>query len=137
MRVFSLTLGALLAVVVAVNGLGAWTAARDEKRLQAPKISLSTTELDLGNFGSKKKLKGEILVTNTGKTVLDIRKMQVFTIGLQVSLKKSKIQPGETVKMKVTAVASDLRKARSKKPRILIITNDPDNAKVVVKILVK
>lgn len=109
----------------------------DEKRLQAPKLSLSTTELDLGSFGSKKKLKGEIHVTNTGKSELDIRKMQVFTMGLQVSLKKSKIQPGETVKMKVTAVASDLRKARSKKPRLLMITNDPDHAKVVVKILVK
>ncbi len=109
----------------------------DEMRLQAPKVSLSATEFNLGSFGSKKKLKGEVLITNTGKSELDIRKMQVFTIGLQVSLKKSKIQPGETVKMKVTAVASDLRKARSKKPRILMITNDPDNTKVTVKVNVQ
>ena len=63
--------------------------------------------------------------------------MQMFTMGLQVQLKKSKIEPGETVKMKVTAVKADLKKSRAKNPRILMITNDPDNAKVVVKIHVK
>ena len=63
--------------------------------------------------------------------------MQMFTMGLQVSLKKSKIQPGETVKMKVTAVAAELKNSRVKTPRILMITNDPDQAKVVVKINVQ
>ena len=58
-------------------------------------------------------------------------------MGLQVQLKKSKIQPGETVKMKVTAVAADLKKSRAKHPRILMITNDPENAKVVIRINVK
>lgn len=88
--------------------------------------------LNLGSFNGKKKLKGEILVSNQGKSVLDIRSMQMFTMGLQVQLKKSKIQPGETVKMKVTAVAADLKKSRAKHPRILMITNDPENAKVVI-----
>ena len=108
-----------------------------EKKEQAPKIEMSTTNLDLGSFGSKKKLKGEILITNKGKSELDIRSMQMFTMGLQVSLNKTKIKPGETAKMKVTAVKADLNKSRAKKPRILMITNDPDNAKVVVKIHVK
>ncbi len=100
----------------------------------APKIEMSTTSLDLGSFNGKKKLKGEILITNKGKSVLDIRSMQMFTMGLQVSLNKTKIQPGEFAKMKVTVVAADLKKSRAKNPRILMITNDPDNAKVVVKI---
>ena len=108
-----------------------------EDMAQAPKLKLSTTTLDLGNFGTKKKVKGEILITNEGKSVLEIRSMQMFTMGLQVSLKKSKIQSGETVKLKVTAVASELKKSRSKNPRVLMITNDPDNAKVVVKVKVK
>lgn len=108
-----------------------------EQKLNAPKIELSTSTLDLGRFNGKKKLKGEILVTNKGKSVLDIRSMQMFTMGLQVSLGKSKIQPGETVKLKVTAVAADLKNVRSKKPRILMITNDPEMPKVVVSIIVK
>ncbi len=108
-----------------------------EQKEQAPKVELSTTDLNLGSFNGKKKRKGEILVTNRGKSVLDIRSMQMFTMGLQVQLKKSKIQPGETVKMKVTAVAADLKKSRAKHPRILMITNDPENAKVVIRINVK
>ena len=108
-----------------------------EQKELAPKVELSTTDLNLGSFNGKKKRKGEILVSNQGKSVLDIRSMQMFTMGLQVQLKKSKIQPGETVKMKVTAVAADLKKSRAKHPRILMITNDPENAKVVIRINVK
>lgn len=107
------------------------------KKAQAPKIEMSATDLNLGSFNGKKKLKGEILITNKGKSELDIRSMQMFTMGLQVNLKKSKIQPGETVKMKVTAVAADLKKSRVRHPRILMITNDPEHAKVVVKINVQ
>ena len=107
------------------------------KKAQAPKIEMSATDLNLGSFNGKKKLKGEILITNKGKSELDIRSMQMFTMGLQVKLKKSKIQPGETVKMKVTAVAADLKKSRVRHPRILMITNDPEHAKVVVKINVQ
>ena len=107
------------------------------KKALAPKAELSTTNLDLGSFGNRKKLKGEVLITNMGKSKLEIRSMQMFTMGLQVQLKKSKIEPGETVKMKVTVVKPDLKKSRAKNPRILMITNDPDNAKVVVKIHVK
>ena len=107
------------------------------KKALAPKIEMSATDLNLGRFKGKKKLKGEILITNKGKSELDIRSMQMFTMGLQVNLKKSKIQPGETVKMKVTAVAADLKKSRVRHPRILMITNDPDHAKVVVKINVQ
>lgn len=107
------------------------------KKALVPKAELSTTNLDLGSFGNRKKLKGEVLITNKGKSKLEIRSMQMFTMGLQVQLKKSKIEPGETVKMKVTVVKPDLKKSRAKNPRILMITNDPDNAKVVVKIHVK
>lgn len=107
------------------------------KKALAPKIEMSSTDLNLGRFNGKKKLKGEILITNKGKSELDIRSMQMFTMGLQVNLKKSKIQPGETVKMKVTAVAADLKKSRVRHPRILMITNDPDHAKVMVKINVQ
>ena len=108
-----------------------------EQKLKAPRLSLSNSTLDLGSFNGKKKLKGEITITNTGKSVLDIRRLQMFTVGLQVSLNKTKIQPGETAKLKVTAVASELRNARSKRPRVLIISNDPDKAKVIVNINVK
>ena len=34
---------------------------------------MSATDLNLGSFNGKKKLKGEILITNKGKSELDIR----------------------------------------------------------------
>ena len=60
----------------------------------------------------------------------------MFTEGLAVSLSNKKIAPGETARLKVTAMASLLRKVRSQ-PRILMITNDPDNAKVVITVRVQ
>jgi len=103
---------------------------------QAPHIWLSTETLDLGAFGNKKKLKGEIILQNTGKTTLDIRNLQVFTTGIGVSLPKTKIAPGEKVRMKITAEARQLKAARSQ-PRVLMITNDPERPKVVIQIKAK
>lgn len=124
-------------VVVSAVLLPSFENMTEDQKAQAPQISLSTENLDLGSFGRKKKLKGEILITNTGKSELEIRSMQMFTMGLQVSLGESKIKPGESEKLKVTAVAADLKKARAKRPRILMITNDPDHPKVTIKIQVK
>jgi hypothetical protein len=47
-RAFTLTLGALLAAVVAVNLMGAWSAARDEARVQAVPAALQPGEVVLG-----------------------------------------------------------------------------------------
>jgi len=57
----------------------------------------------------------------------------MFTTGLQLSLNKTRLAPGESAKLKVTAVAKELRGARSK-PRVLMITNDPDHSKVIIDI---
>ena len=103
------------------------------EKAKVPHISLSTENLNLGSFNGKAKLKGSIEIKNTGRSQLDIRSMQMFTMGLQVSLGKTRIAPGETVKLKVTAIARELKKARSK-PRILMITNDPEHPKIVINV---
>ena len=55
---------------------------------------------------------------------------------MSVKLNKTKIKPGEQAKLKVTLNKKQLRNARSK-PRVLIITNDPKQPKVVVKMKLK
>jgi hypothetical protein len=105
-------------------------------KLQAPKIQLSSTSLNLGSFNGKNKLKGEILIQNVGKSRLDISSLQMFTAGMQVSLNKTKLQPGETTKLKISVEAEMLKTARSQ-PRVLMITNDPSNAKVVITVEAK
>lgn len=109
----------------------------EAQKESAPKIVLSTTNLNLGSFDGKKKLKGEIVISNEGKSTLDIRSMQMFNIGMQVALNKSHLKPGETAKLKITVIASDLAKAKVKNPRVLMITNDPSQAKVLIRIVIK
>lgn len=108
----------------------------EEQLANAPRMEISTTELDLGSFNGKKKLKGEVKIKNTGKTTLDISRLQMFTSGLQLSLNRTSISPGEEATLKVTAKERELRRVRNM-PRILMITNDPEHPKVVIKIKVE
>lgn len=105
----------------------------DPSRINAPRIVLSTEELDMTALASRSKVKGEIEISNEGKSVLEISKIQMFTAGLEVMLGKSTLLPGETTKLKVTARAKEIKKVK-RRPRILMITNDPDKQKVMVMI---
>jgi hypothetical protein len=77
-----------------------------------------------------------VIIRNDGKSVLNIRNIQMFTMGLEVSLNKQKLKPGESAKLKITADKRQIKAARSK-PRVLMITNDPNNAKVTIKVIAK
>lgn len=99
----------------------------------APKLSLSSESINLGSFGNKRKLKGTVLIENEGKSNLEIRRLQMFTAGLEVSLGKTVLKPGEKTKLKVAAVAGEIGKARSK-PRVLMVTNDPQHSNVTIYI---
>lgn len=112
---------------------------RDMKSMSGelvPHIELSANSLDLGSFGKKSKLKGVITISNEGKQSLRISKLQMFTPGLNVSLNKTKIESGEEAKLKITAIEKVLRRVRSK-PRVLMITNDPEHSKIIIDINVK
>lgn len=102
----------------------------------APSIKLSETTLDLSTPAEKQSVSGNIIIENTGRSTLDIRSMQMFTSGMSVKLNKSKLKPGEQAKLKITINRKQLRNVRSK-PRVLIITNDPKQPKVVIKLKVK
>lgn len=101
----------------------------------APKIQLSKTTVDIA-FNGKAKKKDAIEITNTGRTELDISSLQLFTGGLKVSLGQSKLKPGEKTELKITALRDELKKVRTR-PRILMITNDPDHSKVTITINAK
>ena len=102
----------------------------------APQLQMSSTDIDFTDFGGKKKKTVELQLTNTGRTTLKITSMQLFTTGLKVTLGKQELEAGLSTTLKVTGYADDLQKLRTK-PRILMITNDPDHAKVVININVK
>jgi len=108
----------------------------ETQRLNAPVLKLSAETLDLGSFDDKDEKSGTIIIENQGKSWLNISSMQMFTRGLKVRLNKSRLEPGESAKLKITAYKKHLKTARSK-PRVLMITNDPDKSKVVIHVKVK
>ena len=105
------------------------------QKQMAPHMSLSAEQLNIA-FGKKSKKKGEIIITNTGRSNLKISSLQLFTAGLRVELSKSVLPPGATAKLRITAVRSELAKVRTK-PRVLMITNDPDKPHVTITVNAK
>lgn len=99
----------------------------------APQLTISTTDVDFTSFDGKSKKSADVLLQNTGKSTLKISSMQLFTSGLKVTLGKREIEPGQTATLKIVGFADQLAAVRTR-PRILMITNDPDHAKVVINI---
>ena len=107
----------------------------DEMR-NAPRLNIDNTTLDLGKLKGKKKKSGTITLENVGKSELDITSLQMFTAGLSVQLSKSRLQVGDKATLKITADPKAMKNLRSE-PRVLMITNDPKNAKVVINVKVE
>lgn len=108
----------------------------DQRLAYMPKMRISSTVLDLGEFEGKKKKKGTIVIENLGRTDLEITSLQMFTDGLTVDLSDTVIQPGNSAKLRVT-VDKKAMKGVKRQPRILMITNDPRYPKVVVDVNIK
>ena len=85
------------------------------------------------DFGNKTKQTRKIEITNTGKSLLVIRSLRMFSDALRVTLGKTELAPGQKTTLKITADKELMAKERTT-PRVLMITNDPNKAKVVIKI---
>ncbi|MCD8266056.1 MAG: DUF1573 domain-containing protein [Prevotellaceae bacterium] len=72
-------------------------------------------------------------VENLGETELEISAVQVFNRAVSVSLADRKIAPHSKTKLKVSVDLGELGKTKSR-PRLLIISNDPRKAKLLVDI---
>lgn len=106
-----------------------------QERLNPPAIELSSKELVMGALAANEKKSQTIIVKNVGKSNLDIRDLQVFNSALGVQLKKRTLKPGTSTKMKITAYGHNLKKVKGS-PRVLMITNDPNAPKIVIKVKV-
>ena len=112
------------------------TAFEGVNRQNAPQLKLSTDHLNLGQQGGKYHNSGIITLTNSGRSPLIITSLQMFTGGMTVTLNKRELKPGESAKLKVKMEGDQSLQSRTK-PRVLMITNDPERSKVVININVK
>lgn len=103
----------------------------------APVVRLSETDIDLSAaLAKKKKVKHNLVLTNTGGAPLQISKLQVFNPAVSVSLKKSILQAGESTRLRVTVERENISK-KKRHLRILMITNDPVHPKVEINVKAK
>lgn len=86
--------------------------------------------------GAKKarRIKGSTTIANTGTTDLVINRIQVYNFGLQVSLNKSTIKPGESAVLRVTGWANQNQNQFKGRQRILLITNDPRRPQININV---
>lgn len=102
-------------------------------RARAPQLHISETDLDFTDFQKHQKKNIDVKLSNTGQSTLTISSMQMYTEGLRVTLDSREIAPGQTTTLRVTGFKEELSQVKGR-PRILMITNDPDHAKVVINI---
>lgn len=108
--------------------------AMTENEILVAPVAVCDSVLNLGALGNKKKIKGQMLLRNDGRTPLQISALQVYNPGITVSIGKRNILPGESVTLKVTLNANS--KFFRGKRRILLITNDPVRPKIAIDVLV-
>ena len=104
-----------------------------QHRLNPPTIELSVKELTLPPLAEDEKKSQNVVVKNVGKSNLEITDLQVFNSALGVQLKKRVLKPGASTKMKITAYGKYLKKVKGT-PRVLMITNDPNCPKIIVRV---
>ena len=104
-----------------------------QQRLNPPAVQLSATEFTVPPLAENAKKKLTVVVKNMGKSDLDITDLQVFNPALGVQLKKRVLKPGAQTKMKITVYGKYLKKVKSA-PRVLMITNDPNCPKIVIRV---
>ena len=101
----------------------------------APSLAIDSTTIVLTASDKRRKASGQILLRNTGRSPLVVKALQVYNPGISVSLGKRTLKPGAVEKLKISvSEMSDKFKGRR---RILLITNDPEHAKVVIDVIVK
>lgn len=122
-------------IIVSAVLLPSFSSLSAAERLNSPHISLSATDISV-DFSGKNKKSEKIMVTNTGKTELEVSTIHVFTSALNITLGQRRLAPGETTTLKITVLRDEAREARTQ-PRVLMITNDPDKPKVVINVDIK
>lgn len=105
----------------------------EQQKNNPPQITLSAKELEFVDLKPNQKKSQTIVISNTGRSDLNIQDMQVFSMALAVKLKKRILKPGETTKMKITVLSQNLHRVKGT-PRVLMITDDPNQPMITIRV---
>lgn len=99
----------------------------------APVLSLSESSIELTPVSGKKEVSHTILLSNTGKSDLHIKQVQVFNKAIGVSIADRTIRPGKSTKLKISVTARYLQENKDRM-RVLLITDAPEQAKQYIEV---
>jgi hypothetical protein len=91
----------------------------------APQLYITEMSVDLGNIKFRQSSSREIVFTNVGKSVLEIRNIQGNCSCLVAVADKESLKPGESGTIKITFTPEDRRGTQTK--AVTVYSNDPQN----------
>ncbi len=101
---------------------------------ELPRVEVSDTLISLGRV-KKSKTQYKVSLRNTGRGVLHIQKIQLFSPALTVNLEEKNIQPGKESVLKLTVLREFLKKKN--RLEVLLLTDDPEKPVVSLRIEVR
>ena len=102
--------------------------------IEYPEMDLDTNRVNISaDLDRRNKVNNQFYIKNIGNANLEIVKLQTFSPAVQLKLNKAVVKPGEQSRLRVTV---DKRKLISDDDNldILLITNDRNHAKTIIKI---
>lgn len=107
----------------------------DKQRADAPKVAVDTDMLDFGEFSeADSPITRTVLVTNNGKSDLLLRRVYTGDKGFEISVPKTKVKKGKSVKITVRFNPSQFS-GTLLNGRMQLITNDPDRPLTTVRLV--
>lgn len=91
----------------------------------APQLYITEMNVDVGNIRFKQSAVKEIVFTNVGKSVLEIRNIQGNCSCLEAVVDKENLKPGESGTIKITFTPEDRKGTQTK--AVTVYSNDPQN----------
>jgi hypothetical protein len=104
-----------------------------EELANSPKMVFEKTEFEFGTIKAGEKATNNFVFTNTGKSDLVIRKIKASCGCTATNPEKMIIKPGES--SHITATFSSAGKKGHQNKTITVITNDPSQSSIVLKVI--
>lgn len=92
---------------------------------KAPKLQIATQTLEFGSLKQNQVHTKEVVLTNTGKSQLEIRSVQGNCTCIKTEVEKHKLKPGESAKLSVSFNPQDRKGTQTKS--VTVYSNDPLN----------
>lgn len=105
-----------------------------QQREKAPRLEYSPVRVDYGKLTSADMKSQVIVLKNTGKSTLHIRKVMANNNLVQVKVDHASIAPGKSIHLFLTLIPGKAKNGLNE--LVSVITNDPANSKVLIPVTV-